>query len=114
MLEAFCLEAPRALGTLRRLYTEGASEYVQYHAAATLLDRAGYGQLDQPPEGPPFSGVSELREPVCARFGLRRENLGPRLGPRALASGAFSPQRRGGKLRCRVAAARMAGHSTDR
>jgi hypothetical protein len=27
---------------------QGASEYVQYHAAATLLDRAGYGQLDQP------------------------------------------------------------------
>ena len=30
------------------LHTEGASEYVQHHAAATLLDRAGYGQLDQP------------------------------------------------------------------
>jgi hypothetical protein len=39
---------PRALATLRRLHTEGASEYVQYHAAATWLDRAGYGQLDQP------------------------------------------------------------------
>ena len=30
------------------LHTEGASEYVQHHAAATLLDGAGYGRLDQP------------------------------------------------------------------
>ena len=37
MQDAFRLEAPRALATLRRLHTEGASEYVQYHAAATLL-----------------------------------------------------------------------------
>jgi len=43
MQDAFRLEAPRALATLRRLHTGGASEYVQYHAAATLLDR----QLDQ-------------------------------------------------------------------
>src|SRR5215469_17684367 len=48
MQDAFRLEAPRALATLRRLHTMGASEYVQYHAASTLLDRAGYGQLDQP------------------------------------------------------------------
>ena len=48
MLDAFRLEAPRALATLRRLHTLGASEYVQYHAAASLLDRAGYRQLDQP------------------------------------------------------------------
>jgi hypothetical protein len=33
----------------------GASEYVQYHAASTLLDRAGYGQLDQPIQEQPFS-----------------------------------------------------------
>jgi hypothetical protein len=48
MLDAFRLEAPRAPATLRRLHTLGASEYVQYHAAASLLDRAGYRQLDQP------------------------------------------------------------------
>jgi hypothetical protein len=54
MQDAFRLEAPRALATLRRLHTMGASEYVQYHAAATLLDRAGYGQLDQPSQDPPM------------------------------------------------------------
>jgi len=48
MQDALHLEAPRALATLRRLHTMGASEYVQYHAAATLLDRAGYRQPDQP------------------------------------------------------------------
>jgi len=48
MQDAFRLEAPRALATLRRLHTLGASEYVQYHAAVSLLDRAGYRQLDQP------------------------------------------------------------------
>ena len=48
MQDAFRLEAPRALATLRRLHTLGASEYVQYHAAVSLLDRAGYLQLDQP------------------------------------------------------------------
>ena len=55
MLDAFRLEAPRALATLRRLHTMGASEYVQYHAAATLLDGAGYGQLDQPVQEAPMS-----------------------------------------------------------
>ena len=54
MQDAFRLEAPRALATLRRLHTGGASEYVQYHAAATLLDRAGYGQLDQPVQQQPL------------------------------------------------------------
>jgi len=54
MQDAFRLEAPRALATLRRLHTMGASEYVQYHAASTLLDRAGYGQLDQPSQDPPM------------------------------------------------------------
>jgi hypothetical protein len=48
MQDAFRLEASRALATLRPLHTGGASEYVQYHPAVTLLDRAGYGQLDQP------------------------------------------------------------------
>jgi len=54
MQDAFRLEAPRALATLRRLHTMGASEYVQYHAASTLLDRAGYGQLDQPIQESPM------------------------------------------------------------
>ena len=48
MQEAFRLEAPLAQATLRRLHSLGASEYVQYHAAVSLLDRAGYRQLDQP------------------------------------------------------------------
>jgi hypothetical protein len=55
MQDAFRLEAPRALATLRRLHTMGASEYVQYHAASTLLDRAGYGQRDQPVQESPMS-----------------------------------------------------------
>ena len=54
MQDAFRLEAPRALATLRRLHTMGTSEYVQYHAAATLLDRAGYGQLDEPIQESPM------------------------------------------------------------
>jgi len=54
MQDAFRLEAPRALATLRRLHTLGASEYVQYHAASTLLDRAGYGRLDQPIQESPM------------------------------------------------------------
>jgi hypothetical protein len=58
MQDAFRLEAPRALATLRRLHTMGASEYVQYHAAESLLDRAGYRQLDQPTQQQGFRGHS--------------------------------------------------------
>jgi hypothetical protein len=54
MQDAFRLEAPWALATLRRLHTMGTSEYVQYHAASTLLDRAGYGQLDRPSQDSPM------------------------------------------------------------
>jgi hypothetical protein len=75
---------PWALATLRRLHTGSASEYVQYHAAATLLDRAGYGQLDQPvqqqalivninlgPDSPPGddrvlgSALALPKDPIC-------------------------------------------------
>ena len=61
-----------------------ASEYVQYHAAATLLDPAGYGQLDQPvqqqalivninlgPDSPPGddrvlgSALALPKDPIC-------------------------------------------------
>jgi hypothetical protein len=74
MYEAFRLEAPRALATLRRLHTLGSSEYVQYHAAATLLDRAGYGQLERP---------AQQQQPLMVRINLAPPP--PRLGDEGLA-----------------------------
>lgn len=54
MQQSFGLEAPRALATLRHLNAAGASEYVRYHAASSILDRAGYGRLspDEPERRP--------------------------------------------------------------
>src|SRR5215472_11820582 len=53
MQDAFRLEAPRALATLRRLHTLDASEYVQYHAAndAAALLAGDMKRKPQLPEG---------------------------------------------------------------
>jgi hypothetical protein len=94
MQDAFRLEAPRALATLRRLHTQGASEYVQYHAAATLLDRAGYGQLDQPVQ----------QQAMIVRINLNPESPQPRdqgltqVLPPASEDDSLSSEASGGKL----------------